>query len=410
MPPNARPNTTLIFETEPLKDALTEMLDMQQADTDGPFKINGNKEDWTDVKHSERKKRDRILDGGVLIKLMKKSDYEGFKRLFTNLGVMALTAYGIQQMNVFPLNDQSFTVQKLAVFLPVYFFYGFQFQCFAFAGQHEFLHRNAFKTKWVNDLCLFFTGVFCFELGVHERVMHKQHHTYTNHIDKDPELTSYFTREELENPGFRNLPSGRVAYVRQFFDFYYIIKCRAGRILNSAMGIAVDYSGTGWSLKEWTYSDESGIMQTLQMTALAQIASCAAMFLIFGQTKQGLQALFFWWIAPVLCGHPVVNYFRNLEHADCEVSKDINCLRNTRSVRSNIITRTLLWDTNFHAEHHCYPMVPFFNLHKINELMHPYVIHNEKDHFTTQNWAAFKPGGWIDQQAERVEAYRSKIE
>ena len=41
---------------------LTDLLD-KQADTDGLKSMNADAEDWTDVKHSERKKRDRILDG-----------------------------------------------------------------------------------------------------------------------------------------------------------------------------------------------------------------------------------------------------------------------------------------------------------------------------------------------------------
>ena len=100
-----------------------------------------------------------------MIGLMKKSDKEGLKRLFTNLSILGTTAYAIHQLGVFPLNEESWTIEKLALFVPLYVFYGFQFQCFAFAGQHEFLHRNAFKSKWINDLCLFYTGVFCFEFG-----------------------------------------------------------------------------------------------------------------------------------------------------------------------------------------------------------------------------------------------------
>eukprot|EP00522_Entomoneis_paludosa_P012373 CAMPEP_0172455780 /NCGR_PEP_ID=MMETSP1065-20121228/12244_1 /TAXON_ID=265537 /ORGANISM="Amphiprora paludosa, Strain CCMP125" /LENGTH=418 /DNA_ID=CAMNT_0013208259 /DNA_START=95 /DNA_END=1351 /DNA_ORIENTATION=+ len=411
MPPNARIPilTATDVGSDPTKDALLEMLD-KKADTDGLSNVNADNEDWTDVKHSERKKRDRILDDGVLIGLMKKSDYKGFERLFLNLSIMAMTAYAIHRMEVFPVEISQLTPVQLAMFIPTYFFYGFQFQCFAFAGQHEFLHRNAWKTRWINDVVLFFTGVFCFELGAHERVMHKQHHTFTNNIDRDPELTSYYSRDELENPAFRNVPFTRIGYIRGFLDVFYTFKCRAGRIIFSAMGVPVDYSGTGWSLNEWTYSKESGIMRDLQLTALAQLSIYVTVALTLGQTSEGRAAVLFWWIVPVICGYPVVNYFRNLEHADCEVSKEPNCLRNTRSVRSNILIRTLLWDTNYHAEHHCYPMVPFFNLHKLNELMYEHVIHNERDHFTTQNWAALKPGGWIDEQARDMEMYRKSQE
>lgn len=400
MAPNAKP----IFHPSNNYDALSEMLD-QQADTNGMKSISETNEDWTDVKHSERKKRDRILDDGVLIGLMRKSDYQGLKRLFLNLSILGTTIYGIKKLHCFPVNE-CFALEKLLTFLPLYIFYGFQFQCFAFAGQHEFLHRNAFKSKWINDLCLFYTGVFCFEFGKHERLMHKQHHTYTNNIDKDPELVSYYDRETLENEGFRNVPLDRWSYLRMFWDIPYTFKCRLGRVIMSARGIPVDYSGTGWHLDEYYYEKDSAIMKDLQKTAILQLLHWVAFFVIFGQTKAGLQGLFFWWIVPNWCGYPVVNYFRNLEHADCEVSKDPNCLKNTRSVRSNLIIRTLLWDTNYHAEHHCYPMVPFYNLHKLNELMYEHILHKERDHFTTQNFAAFKPGGWIDRQQKEMDEYK----
>ena len=152
---------------------LTAMLD-KMSDTKGLSNLSDATEDWTDTKHSERKKRDRILTDGVVLKLMQKSDYEGFKRLFENLGIMAGTIYAIYRLEVFPLDMESMTWQKMSAFLPLYLFYGFQFQAFAFAGQHEFLHGNAFKTKKYNDWVLFIFSCVCFEFGSHERLMHKQ--------------------------------------------------------------------------------------------------------------------------------------------------------------------------------------------------------------------------------------------
>lgn len=110
-----------------------ELLD-KQADTDGLKNVNEDNEDWTDVKHSERKKRDRILDDGVLIGLMKKSDARGLQRLFTNLSILAATIAALYNLGVDPLQPETFTMERLVVFVPLYFFYGFQFQCFAFAG------------------------------------------------------------------------------------------------------------------------------------------------------------------------------------------------------------------------------------------------------------------------------------
>lgn len=403
MPPNARTIIDVIDSHEE-HEPLLAFLDLK-ADTEGLVNVNPEAEDWTDVKHSERKKRDRILDDGVLIRLINKSDAEGFKRLFCLISCLISTGYSIHQLQVYPYDGDSFATRKLFVFVPLYLFYGFQFQAFAFAGQHEFLHRNAFKTKWINDLCLFLVGCFTFELGVHERVMHKQHHTYTNNIYKDPELTSFYTREQLDNPGFRNVPVSKRQYVMQFLNVFSTFFHRAGRILNSAAGIPVDYSGWSWSLSDWTYSEESGIMKQLQHHALSQLIWYTTAAYYASQVSHGIETILFYWIIPVFVGYPLINYFRNLEHADCEISQEPNCLRNTRSVRSNAFVRFFLWDTNFHAEHHCYPMVPFYNLSKINDFMYDHVIHNEHDHFTTQNWAAIAPDGWIDQQAQCMKTY-----
>lgn len=371
-----------------------------QSNADGeismPVDVKNDGKGRTDVRLSLR---DRVLDDGVLLELMKKSDAKGFKRLIVNLSIMAATNHCIHLLQIFPFNDESFSAHKIAMFIPLYAFYGFQFQCFAFAGQHELLHRNAFKTKWINDVLLFLVGCVCCEFGKHERVMHKQHHTFTNHIDKDPELTSWYSRDFLANPGFRNIPKDRWTYFKQFWDIWSTFKCRFFRLFNSARGIAVDYSGTGWSMKDFAYTKESGIMDDLQQTARLQLLVWVAVFAIFGQTQEGIAALLFWWIVPVLVGYPCVNYFRNLEHADCEVSMINNGLRNTRTCESNLLIRVLLWDTNYHAEHHCYPMVPFFNLHKLHQLLKGHVIHGEHHHFTVQNWMAVTPGGWIDQQA-----------
>ena len=77
MAPNLKSNFNLPQEHELLvrpeaannegsNDELTELLD-KQADTNGLKSMNADAEDWTDVKHSERKKRDRILDGKARI-------------------------------------------------------------------------------------------------------------------------------------------------------------------------------------------------------------------------------------------------------------------------------------------------------------------------------------------------------
>ncbi len=141
----------------------------------------------------ERKKRDKILPDGVLLQLMKKSDWQGFIRMLSNLLFMFLNAIVIYKLDIYPsirdvssLNDVLSIVlsRKMMYFIPLYIFYGFQMQCMAFAGGHELLHGSAFKTRWMNTVATFFVSTAFFEVLYHERLNHKQHHVHTLDIDR----------------------------------------------------------------------------------------------------------------------------------------------------------------------------------------------------------------------------------
>jgi hypothetical protein len=54
-------------------------------------------------------------------------------------------------------------------------------------------------------------------------------------------------------------------------------------------------------------------------------------------------------------------------------------------------------------------MVPFYNLGQLHELMRDHIINNELGHFTMQNFAAVRRGGWIDQQATSMKAHQNDI-
>ena len=49
---------------------------------------------------------------------------------------------------------------------------------------------------------------------------------------------------------------------------------------------------------------------------------------------------------------------------------------NTRTIRSNALFRFLFWNNNFHAEHHAFPGVPYFQLQRVHRLMGDNIAHN----------------------------------
>jgi len=364
--------------------------------------------DWTDksIKPLDRKNRDRVLPDGVVLKLMKKSDYQGAVRFFSNMTFMGLTALMIHKLEIYSdlarveTLDQLWSVlssQKMLSFVPLYLFYGFQMQCMAFAGGHELLHGNAFKTKWMNTAVTFFVSTAFFEVLWHERINHKQHHIYTLDIDRDPELTSFWSRDVLENLEFKSVPDSRYSYVTSFLNVFSYWYHRLCRLVSSSMGILTDYTGIGWSMKDPAREEfPSSVVSELQFFSLLQLGVYIAVFATYGNNIENFKALVFWWMFPCVLGYGPINFFRNAEHADCD--RSTNQLHNTRTVESNIIARWLLWETNFHAEHHAYPMVPFYNLPVLHDLLNDHIKHNDTKTFIEQNWAMIRPGGWIDKQ------------
>lgn len=49
---------------------------------------------------------------------------------------------------------------------------------------------------------------------------------------------------------------------------------------------------------------------------------------------------------------------------------------NTRSIRSNAMFRFVFWNNNFHAEHHAFPGVPFFQLPRLSRHMQPTIVYH----------------------------------
>lgn len=68
--------------------------------------------------------------------------------------------------------------------------------------------------------------------------------------------------------------------------------------------------------------------------------------------------------APYLFFNSMVRLSALPEHAGCGEGPDVR--RSTRSVISNALVRTVLWNGNFHAEHHLHPAVPSCNLAELS--------------------------------------------
>eukprot|EP00397_Hematodinium_sp_SG-2012_P034080 GEMP01036505.1.p1 GENE.GEMP01036505.1~~GEMP01036505.1.p1 ORF type:complete len:369 (+),score=65.72 GEMP01036505.1:64-1170(+) len=338
-------------------------------------------DDWTDVPHAERRKRDRILTDDELAPLLVKSDARALAHVAGHLAVVYCTGALVLQC--------SWWILPFA-----WLCHGFVLQCLAYAGQHETLHYTAFKTKRLNEVVSFFASVPCFEFAAHERVLHKQHHIFPQDPKRDPELSSSWSHI-AHIPGFAKVPDTQRHYWREFYDIPGIMRSHVLRFLNCARGCPVDYGGERWSL---AISTES-VRTHLQMHAIYQIL--AYMLVVpLAVTTWGLWIVLKVWLIPVLLGFMPITFVRIGEHSHC--TSDFNGLTNTRSCETFWPIQFLMWNMNFHADHHLYTSVPFYHLPQLHVHLRG-KLQNVDAGFVGQNRIMYSK--WIPEQMACVRDY-----
>eukprot|EP01092_Planopodium_desertum_P003156 TRINITY_DN15417_c0_g1_i1.p1 TRINITY_DN15417_c0_g1~~TRINITY_DN15417_c0_g1_i1.p1 ORF type:complete len:146 (+),score=0.09 TRINITY_DN15417_c0_g1_i1:50-439(+) len=73
---------------------------------------------------------------------------------------------------------------------------------------------------------------------------------------------------------------------------------------------------------------------------------------------------FTYWLLPSLLGQPFLRFYLLAEHTGCTTGP--NMLSNTRTTNTTWFYRKLAWNMPFHAEHHSFPAVPFYQLDKLH--------------------------------------------
>eukprot|EP00965_Chrysotila_dentata_P190100 6173684-Pleurochrysis_carterae.AAC.2 len=137
-------------------------------------------EDWSYAKNSERK--DRPLTNEQLKVLTAKSDAEGFKQLLSQY-LQIFAAAAVISKGVALGGAAGLVLQVLGSFVM-----GFGMVTMGHCAQHECIHNTAFATKQYNSIVSWLVSLPRLTNPVWERMLHKDHHTYTNDPARDPEL------------------------------------------------------------------------------------------------------------------------------------------------------------------------------------------------------------------------------
>jgi fatty acid desaturase len=195
------------------------------------------------------------------------------------------------------------------------------------------------------DLLAFFSGAAILNNAGFYRHYHMAHHRYTQDPARDPELVTSGTPRTWGQYLFRvsSIPF-LMLRLRDIFLFPFGFRGNVDYIHPSA-----------WpEVRRWG-------RWLLALYAVLAVGSIAL---------QTTVVLWVWFI-PLLVGLPFLRLYLLCEHTLCPNSDD--GFANTRTTISHPIVRFLMWNLPYHAEHHLFPNIAFYNLPEAHRHLRPHL-------------------------------------
>lgn len=201
--------------------------------------------------------------------------------------------------------------------------------------QHDCGHQNAFRSSLLNLwVGRFFAWFIVFPFSSFTEC-HKHHHRYLGDADKDPDEWNYAA-------GVKWMFLRIAVFVPRFTYFSLV---RYGKDVRNLV------------LRELIFN-------------LLSMAGVCAWFVSQGMFYEFVLifAVPLFLLAAVI--NPISRGYEHFPMATLEPEHDdrLDLAKNTVTVTSRVLS--LIWaNINYHVEHHVYPGVPFFNLHKVHRLL-----------------------------------------
>ncbi|MBL4768997.1 MAG: fatty acid desaturase [Rhodobacteraceae bacterium] len=208
---------------------------------------------------------------------------------------------------------------------------------FLFTLSHECTHQTPFRSVWINEIIGNAIAPILALPFVWFRYFHLAHHKHTNDPDHDPELAG------------SGRPATRLSMLIYLSGWHY-------------------WRGNLRLL----WSNATGRISALYLPKRRHFAMRREALLILIFYGLAVISLFYTpillriWIIPVLCGQPFLRLYLLAEHGLCPAVTDM--LQNTRTTFTSRLIRALAWNMPYHAEHHCFPNVPFHKLPALNDI------------------------------------------
>lgn len=208
---------------------------------------------------------------------------------------------------------------------------------------HESGHGTAFKMDWMNNALYEVASFMEMREAVPWRWSHARHHSDTLIVGRDAEII-YMRPISIAGTILRFL---RVRAILQYF--WDVLQHAIGRMTPA----------------ERTYIPASEFGKVFWRARLYFLIYLAVIALAISMRSM-LPLLFIG--LPNVYGSWLLTIYAATQHAGL-AENVLDHRLNTRTVYMNWLNRYLYWNMNYHIEHHMFPMVPYYNLPKLHELI-----------------------------------------
>merc|ERR1712232_1393779 len=275
------------------------------------------------------------IDRKTLRRLMQRDDYHALRDMAILYSIIFVSGLG---------SYYCWTRGHYYLFALTFWIYCTFYTSSADSRWHECGHGTAFKTKWLNDVFYHMASFMVFRGPLVWRFSHARHHTDTDIVGRDPEI------------------DGRPLSVWNLFLAFFNyqgIQAECAKIwmhVNGSLSApektfvpASERFAVFWQARVWL-----GIYTLAVLVSIAWSSPLPVMYVFL---PYSLGAWHF-----VLVG---VFQHASLQH-------DVLDHRlNTRTCYINPISAFIYWNMHYHIEHHMFPMVPYYNLPELHEILKP---------------------------------------
>lgn len=214
-------------------------------------------------------------------------------------------------------------------------------QAALFAPFHETCHYTAFANRRANAVIGWLVALPSLHNWPMYQAFHRVHHLYTHDPERDPELT-------VPDPSTLGQYGLRIAgwtFWKARFEWFR--------------------DGLKGDLSAYTYirdGQQARLILGLRLQCAVTVAAALAITALFGWP-----ALLLYWILPQLIGQVLLRMYLLTEHTGLPHSRD--GLVNTRTTLTLAALRLVMWNMPYHAEHHLYPFIPFYQLSAAHRIL-----------------------------------------